>query len=115
LLNSFIKVVELGEIESFLQLLAQDVTLVPDGGGERGAAIHVLRGQEAVAKFILGTYHLGGSKRITYRFTTLNGQRAILAYTPEGRPFFAVFIYSDGRRVQLIHVIAGRKLAAIAV
>jgi RNA polymerase sigma-70 factor (ECF subfamily) len=114
LLHSFINVVELGEIEAFLQLLAQDVTLVPDGGGERGAAIHVLRGQEAVAKFILGTYRLAGSKRIAYRFTSLNGQRAILAHTPDGRPFFAVFIYSDGQTIQLIHVIAGRKLAALA-
>jgi hypothetical protein len=107
--------VELGEIESFLQLLAQDVTLVPDGGGERGAAIYVLRGQEAVSKFILGTYRLSGSKHLTYRLATLNGQRAILGYTPEGRPFFAVFIYGDSQKVQLIHVIAGRKLAAIAV
>jgi hypothetical protein len=96
-----------------MKLIFSEVPLVPDGGGERGAAIHVLRGQEAVSKFILGTYRLSGPKRITYRFTTLNGQRAILAHTPEGRPFFAVFIYGDGQRVQLIHVIAGRKLAAI--
>lgn len=114
LLHSFIKVVELGEIETFLQLLAQDVSLIPDGGGERGAAIRVLRGQEAVSKFILGTYRLVESKDIAYRVTSLNGQRAILAQTPDGRPFFALFIYGDGQTVQLIHVIAGRKLAAIA-
>jgi RNA polymerase sigma-70 factor (ECF subfamily) len=113
LLRSFINVVELGDIETFLQLLAQDVTLVPDGGGERGAAIHVLRGQDAVSKFILGTYRLAGAKIIEYRLTTLNGQQAILARAANGRPFFAVFIYGDGQTVQLIHVIAGRKLAAI--
>jgi hypothetical protein len=47
-------VVELGEIDTFLQLLAEDVTFVPDGGGQRGAAIRVLHGPEAVAQFILG-------------------------------------------------------------
>lgn len=36
-----------------------------------------------------------------------------LAHTPDGRPFFALFIYSDGQTVQLIHVIAGRKLATM--
>jgi amino acid adenylation domain-containing protein len=105
--------VELGEIETFLQLLTQDVTLVPDGGGERGAAIHMLRGRDAVSKFILGTYRLAELKNIEYSLTTLNGQRAILARTADGQPFFAVFIYSDGDTVHLIHVIAGRKLSAI--
>ncbi|MBI1881136.1 MAG: hypothetical protein HYR94_23400 [Chloroflexi bacterium] len=87
---------------------------MPDGGGERGAAIQVLRGRDAVSKFILGTYQLAGPKNVAYSLTTLNGQRAILARAADGRPFFAVFIYSDGDTVHLIHVIAGRKLAAIA-
>lgn len=112
LLQSFIRVVELGEVESFVQLLAEDVTLVPDGGGERGAAIRVLRGREAVAAFILGTYRLA-PKDLQYGLTTLNGQQAILARTAEGRPYFAVFIYGDGEAVHLIHVIAGRKLSAL--
>jgi len=113
LLHSFIKVVELGEIESFLQLLAEDVTLLPDGGGERGAAIRVLHGREAVSAFILGTYRLA-PKNLQYDLTLLNGQQAILARTAEGRPYFAVFIYSDGEVVNLIHVIAGRKLSSLA-
>jgi RNA polymerase sigma-70 factor (ECF subfamily) len=113
LLRNFIKVIELGEIESFLQLLAEDVTLLPDGGGERGAAIRVLRGREAVAAFVLGTYRLA-PKNLQYDLTMLNGQQAILARTAEGRPYFAVFIYSEDEAVNLIHVIAGRKLSALA-
>ncbi|HXV43006.1 MAG TPA: sigma factor-like helix-turn-helix DNA-binding protein, partial [Anaerolineae bacterium] len=113
LLQSFIKVVELGEVESLLQLLAADVTLVPDGGGERGAAIRVLRGREAVAAFIQGTYRLAPPD-LQYGLTLLNGQQAILARTAQGRPYFAVFIYSEGESINLIHVIAGRKLSALA-
>ncbi|GIK37335.1 MAG: hypothetical protein BroJett011_11680 [Chloroflexota bacterium] len=45
--------------------------------------------------------------------TLLNGQQAILARTAAGRPYFAVFIYSESEAVNLIHVIAGRKLNAI--
>jgi RNA polymerase sigma-70 factor (ECF subfamily) len=113
LLQGFIKVAELGEFESFLQLLAEDVTLFPDGGGERGAATRVLRGRETVSAFILGTYRLA-PKNLHYRLVMLNGQQAILASAAGGRPYFAVFIYSDGDTVNLIHVIAGRKLSALA-
>ncbi|MBE7555424.1 MAG: RNA polymerase sigma factor SigJ [Anaerolineales bacterium] len=112
LLQSFIKVVELGEVDPFVLLLAEDVTLVPDGGGERGAAIRVLQGREVVSAFIFGTYRLA-PKDLQYNLTLLNGQQAILARTAEGRPYFAVFIYSESEAVNLIHVIAGRKLLSL--
>ena len=114
LLQGFIKAADLGEIDAFLQLLAEDVTFVPDGGGESGAAIRILRGQDAVAKFIFGTYRLAATKHLQYEIATLNGQRALVVRTTEGRPFFVMFIYGEGETVQLIHVIAGRKLAAIS-
>jgi RNA polymerase sigma-70 factor (ECF subfamily) len=113
LLQSFIEVVEVGAIDTFLQLLAEDVTLVPDGGGERGAAIRVLRGRDAVAAFIMGTQRIAPND-LQYELTTLNGQRAILTRMADGRPYFAVFIYSENETVHLIHVIAGRKLSAVA-
>ena len=114
LLNSFIEVVELGEIDNFLQLLAEDVTFVPDGGGERGAAIRVLKGREAVAAFIFGTEKFA-PRDLQYELTVLNGQQAILARGADGRPYFAVFIYSEQETVHLIHVIAGRKLSGLMV
>lgn len=113
LLTTFIETVETGEIDAFLQLLAEDVTLVPDGGGQRGAAIRVVHGREAVSAFILGTRRLFAQNAI-YELVTLNGQRAILAKTEEGRPFFALFLYLSHGRIQLFHVIAGRKLVGLA-
>ena len=112
LLRSFIEVVELGEVDAFLHMLAEDVSFVPDGGGQRGAAIHVLQGREAVSKFIFGVQKIGPSN-LQYELTKLNGEQAILARTKEGFPFFALFLYHQAERVQLIHVIAGRKLAAL--
>ena len=54
--------VEVGDFAGFLALLTEDVTLAPDGGGERGAAIRVLRGLEAVAQFMLGVRKLSPGK-----------------------------------------------------
>ena len=112
LLTGFIEVTETGEMEAFLQLLAEDVTFIPDGGGERGAAIRVMRGREAVAAFILGARRLAPTP-LQFEVVLLNGQRAILARTATGQSFFTVFIYGDHETAHLIHVIAGRKLASI--
>jgi len=112
LLGSFIEVAENGEMEAFLQLLAEDVTFIPDGGGERGAAIRIMQGREAVAAFISGSRKLAPTA-LNFEVVTLNGQRAILARTTDGRPFFTVFIYGEADSVHLVHVIAGRKLASL--
>ena len=112
MLNRFIVTVETGEIDEFLQMLADDVTLVPDGGGQRGAAIRVMKGRDSVSSFILGVRQLEPAG-IQYEVVTLNGQRAILAVTPERQPFFALFLHTQGGAVQMMHVIAGRKLAGM--
>ncbi len=114
LLRGFVEVVEHGEIDNFLQLLAEDVTFVPDGGGQRGAAIKVLQGREAVASFIFGVQKIAPPD-LQYNLITLNGQKSLVAQTRDGRPFFAMFIYGDTEGVHLIHVIAGRKLSSISV
>ena len=113
LLNRFIETVETGEIDFFLEMLAGDVVLVPDGGGQRGAALRVMKGREAVSAFILGTRRLAPDG-LQFEVVTLNGQRAILAQTADKRPFFALFIYSANETVQLMHVIAGNKLRGMA-
>jgi RNA polymerase sigma-70 factor (ECF subfamily) len=113
LLQGFIEVAEAGDIEPFLQLLAEEVALVPDGGGQRGAATRIVRGREAVAAFIIGVRRLAPAK-LNYEVVTLNGQQAILARTPEGRPFFTVFIYGQTGQARLLHVVAGEKLRGLA-
>ena len=113
LLQGFIDVVDTGEIDAFLRLLADDVTLVPDGGGERGAAIRVLRGRDAVVKFIVGVQNIAPPD-LGYEFITLNGQRALLARTVDGRPYFALFVYAQQGMANLLYVIAGQKLQHLA-
>ena len=109
LLSGFVNIVETGDVQSFLDMLAEDVVLVPDGGGTRGAAIHILRGKEAISAFILGTQKIA-PPNLVYQFATLNGQQAVLAQTEDGQPYFALFVYGNGRFIQTIYVIAGQKL-----
>lgn len=114
LLNHFIETVQSGELEPFLQMLADDVALVPDGGGQRGAAIHVVRGREGVAAFILGTRRLA-PPGLRFEIMPLNGQPAIVGLTAIDRPFFVLFLHAGKNGVHLIHVIAGRKLEGLRI
>jgi RNA polymerase sigma-70 factor (ECF subfamily) len=113
-LSHFIKVVETGEIEQFLNMLAEDVNLIPDGGGQRGAAIRVVKGREAVAAFIHGTRRRFAADAV-YERVTLNGQRAILARVKAGPPLFVLFLYIEDNVINAMHVIAGRKLRSLAL
>jgi RNA polymerase sigma-70 factor (ECF subfamily) len=114
LLHRFIETVETGEIEAFLQMLTDDVMLVPDGGGQQGAAIHVVKGHNNVSAFILGSQRLAPAG-ILYEVVMLNGQWAIVALTLEKRPYFALFLYVRNDLIQLMHVIAGTKLKGMQI
>ena len=112
LLRGFIEVVGDGDFNAFLEMLTEDVTLVPDGGGERGAATQLLTGRDSVVAFIQGVQRIA-PPRLLYEVTAMNGQPAILARTEQGRPYFALFLHMEAGRVRLIHVIAGRKLKGL--
>ena len=113
-LQRFIETVEAGEIDAFLQMLADDVALVPDGGGQRGAAIRMVKGREGVSAFILGTRRLAPAG-LHFKIMALNGTPAIVALTTDKRPFFALFLYPQNNTIQMMHVIAGRKLKSIKI
>ena len=68
-----------------------------------------MRGKEAISAFIVGVQRVA-PPNLTYQFANLNGQQAVLARTEEGQPYFALFVYGNGRFIQTIYVIAGEKL-----
>ena len=49
-------------------------------------------------------------ERQGYEIISLNGQRALLARTSEGIPYFALIVYAREGTANLLYVIAGRKL-----
>jgi RNA polymerase sigma-70 factor (ECF subfamily) len=80
LLTGFLEAVQTGNTNGLLDILAEDVTLVADGGGKvPGAAIHPVSGRAAVAQFAVGA-----SKRFLpslYRveLSEVNYQPAVIA------------------------------------
>jgi len=113
LLRGFLQVVEVGDLAGFLAMLTEDVTLVPDGGGERGAAIQVLRGPEAVAQFMLGVRKLSPAE-LKAEIVSLNGHPALLL-TANGKPFVVICVYAVDGRIDLIQLIAGKKLVHLQI
>lgn len=109
LLRGFLQVVEVGDFAGFLAMLTEDVTLIPDGGGERGAAIRVLRGPESVAHFLLGVRKLSPAG-LKAEIASLNGRPSLLL-TANGKPFVVICVYAVDGRIDLIQLIAGHKLA----
>jgi RNA polymerase sigma-70 factor, ECF subfamily len=53
-LSKFLQACAEGEVQSFVSLLAQDVTWWSDGGGKTRAAIRPVHGREAVARLLAG-------------------------------------------------------------
>ncbi|HSX97817.1 MAG TPA: RNA polymerase sigma-70 factor [Streptomyces sp.] len=53
-LESFRRVLETGDPQGFLDVLAPDVVLIGDGGGIKQAAVRPITGADKVARFLLG-------------------------------------------------------------
>ncbi|MCX4911674.1 RNA polymerase sigma-70 factor [Streptomyces sp. NBC_00878] len=76
-LESFRRVLETGDPQSLLEVLAPDVVLVSDGGGIKHAALRPITGAEKVARFMAGG--LGRNDLpISVAPTVVNGSPALL-------------------------------------
>jgi len=76
-LEAFRRVLETGDPQGLLDVLAPEVVLVGDGGGIKQAALRPIIGAEKVARFMVGG--LGKNKRpITVCPTVVNGSPALL-------------------------------------
>ncbi|MGW3653188.1 RNA polymerase sigma-70 factor [Streptomyces sp. NPDC000878] len=78
-LASFQRVLETGDPQTLLDVLAPDVILVGDGGGIKQAALHPITGAEKVARFLAGG--LGKNKLpVTVTPTMVNGSPALAVH-----------------------------------
>ena len=112
LLSGFIDAVRLGDQRALMDLLAEDASLVADGGGNiPGAAIRPVMGSKAVAQFAIGAnlgflpadYHV--------EFSEVNYQPAVIARTAD-RVLVVFTIEVEEQRVKTIRFMANpEKLA----
>jgi RNA polymerase sigma-70 factor (ECF subfamily) len=76
-LESFERAVETGELQDFLDVLAPDVVLLTDGGGQKQAALRPIVGAEKIVRFFLGATSKAGAP-LTTEQSVVNGNPAIV-------------------------------------
>ncbi|AEG44370.1 RNA polymerase sigma factor SigJ [Isoptericola variabilis] len=84
LVERFIAAVERGELEALLELLAEDVEIVGDSGGNTPPGFAVskpVRGREAVARLLVGFARRGAPGHL--RPALVNGRPGMVAYADE--------------------------------
>jgi len=98
LLERFLRAADSGDREGLEALLASDVELWNDGGGQVTAARHVIVGLDRTVRFVVGVTH--GRDVSPLRTLEVNHQPAILLH-PDGIPSLVVL---EGHSVQ-VHAI----------
>lgn len=116
LLQKFIATVQEGDLDGLVTMLADDVTLMPDGGGTRGAAIHILKGSDAVSKFVIGITNKTPLHELNFGLEQVNEQWAIVIRAATGHPFNVVMIDTTDGKIQCIYTVAGdQKLKGLVI
>jgi RNA polymerase sigma-70 factor, ECF subfamily len=113
LLTGFLQAAQAGEMPTLMNLLAEDVTLWVDSGGNvKGAATHPIHGCDAVARFALGTRRfLPEGARV--ELTEVNGQLALI-FRSGDRAHLVLTIEVEAQRIQTIRIMANpEKLARV--
>ena len=113
ILDSFMQASLAGELDGLLKVLADDVVLWADGGGQiRGAATQPIYGADAVARFVLFSLnYLPENYRVEQ--AEVNGEMAIMLWTDK-QLFLVISVDEDLDRIRDLRIIASpQKLAYI--
>ncbi|MFD6970192.1 RNA polymerase sigma-70 factor [Streptomyces sp. NPDC059979] len=112
-LESFRRVLETGDPQGLLDVLAPDVVLMSDGGGIKQAALRPIAGADKVARFVIGG--LGKNKSpITLSPTVVNGSPALVVHLDGVIDGIMAVRVEDGRIIGLYYVRNPEKLSRVA-
>lgn len=117
-LERFLSRLAAGDVEGLKQMLAADVVLVTDGGGEINALAEPVYGREKVLRLVTKLYEANRDVTTT-SLTSVNGEPAILVERSQMRPGHASFFtmhcqLDDGARMQRLHfVFAPSKMSGV--
>src|SRR5262249_50212673 len=104
LMSAFVAATQSGDLNRLTKLLASDVRLVSDGGGEVAAARNVINGADHAAAFLVGVAHKGWREDFTLRVATINGLPALIVDGPEGPVQTAAFEI-EGDVIRALYVV----------
>ena len=109
----FLEACENGDMEGLLALLADDVTVVSDGGGKAVAARNPIRGKDRVARFFLGLAGKAASGGFVARRASVNGAPGIVVHEGE-RPAVVLALDASDGRIRTVHAVVNPdKLGAV--
>ncbi|MCZ4099723.1 RNA polymerase sigma-70 factor [Streptomyces sp. SID13666] len=112
-LESFRRVLETGNPQDLLDVLAPEVVLMGDGGGVKRAALRPIIGAEKVARFMIGG--LGKEKSpITVAPTMINGNPALLVHLDGELDGIMAVRVEDARISGIYYVRNPEKLSRVA-
>jgi len=118
ILQQFLSRLASGDVQGLKEMLAGDVVLVTDGGGEINALADPVYGSEKVLRLIAKLYEANRDVTST-SLRIVNGEPAILVERSQMRPGHASFFtmhceLNDSSRMQRLHfVFAPSKLTAL--
>jgi len=100
LMAAFAKAAQWGDLNALTQLLANDVRVVTDAGGQMAEALEVIEGADRAAQFIIGIARRRPDspwgKGFRLRFTPINGWPGVVVEGPEGPVQTAAFEIEGG-------------------
>lgn len=106
LLRAYLEAVRAGDNTQLMSVLAEDITLVADGGGKvAGAALQPVIGRANVAQFSLGASRRFLPPSYDVEFTEINNQPAAIVRA-DGRALVVMTIDVKDERVQVVHFMA---------
>ena len=85
LADRFLRAAQDGDVDGLVELLAEDVVMVGDGGGKAPAAPAPIRGRELAAQAFVRFTAQAVRHGVTARAAVVNGQPGAIAYDPDGR------------------------------
>ena len=108
LLNGFLQAVQVGDMTTLMDMLAEDVTLWADGGGKvRGAATQPIAGRVDAVRFLLGTRRVA-PENYQYEVVEVNRQPALIVRAND-RVYLVLTIEVEEQRIQTIRVVANQE------
>ena len=101
-----------GDLPKLLSVLAEDVTLLSDGGGKVKAARNPILGADHVARFFIGLHRKETAPPVL-RLARVNGQPALIEYRGERAVRVNTFVVESGRIRTIFRVLNPDKLSGI--
>ncbi|MCX5376640.1 RNA polymerase sigma-70 factor [Streptomyces sp. NBC_00091] len=111
-MESFWRVLETGDLQGLLDVLAPDVVLMGDGGGIKQAAVRPITGAWNVARFMIGGMRKNGLP-VTVAPTVVNGAPGLVVHLDGELDGVIALQVEDGRITGLYYVRNPEKLSRL--